>query len=335
MNKQPVKTASKFVIPPNWKVLFKDLGLELETVLAHAELPIGLFNQPKVQLTPSQYFQLWRGLDLAANGVELPLKFAQVMSLESFDVPIFAAICSPNLNAAVKRLQAYKPLIGPMHLEITIDDKHTSLALSCYGYDQPFPKCLTLSEMVFFTQLARLATRQSISPTQLVVPEMPENLDAYQSYFGCQIQQGEQAQIQFSANDAKAPFLSSNQAMLDIFEVELNKRLGEIDEQSVVSEQVKRILFEALPQGESSIEFVASQLAVSKRTLQRKLSAEQHPYQTLLQAVRQDLANHYLLNTDLPLQEISFLLGFQESNSFIRAYQAWTGQSPSTARAAA
>lgn len=85
---------------------------------------------------------------------------------------------------------------------------------------------------------------------------------------------------------------------------------------------------EALPSGQSSIEDVAAKLAMSKRTLQRKLNNDKENFQTLLQEVRVDLADHYLERSEVSLGEISFLLGFQESNSFIRAYSAWKGVSP-------
>lgn len=82
----------------------------------------------------------------------------------------------------------------------------------------------------------------------------------------------------------------------------------------------------------SSIEYVAKQLAMSKRTLQRKLSEENYNYQWVLKKVRQELADYYLQQTQLPIIEVSFLLGFQETNSFIRAYSSWTGTTPSQVR---
>ena len=91
---------------------------------------------------------------------------------------------------------------------------------------------------------------------------------------------------------------------------------------------MKAVLLEALPSGDSSIEGVAEKLAMSKRTLQRKLSSEKESFQVLLQNVRAELADHYLEKSQMSLGEISFLLGFQESNSFIRAYSSWKGVSP-------
>lgn len=328
-----MKRANKFVIPPSWKLLFQDLGLSIEEVLAFAGLPRGLFNQQKVQLSPAQYFQLWHGIDLAAQGRDMPLEFAKAMSLEFFDVPIYAAICTPNLNAAAKRLQEYKPLIGPMILDIEQTTEFTELGIRCYGHEAPLPLCLNLSELIFFTQLARLATRETITPLRVELPALPKSPEKYEAYFGCALTVGSETKVRFAAADANRPFLTQNQNMLSCFEGELKKQLtqatsGASSESSDIRVQVTQVLIDALPQGQSNIDYVSSQLAMSKRTLQRKLSEKDQSYQELLQEVRQSLAHDYLTKSQLPISEIAFLLGFQESNSFIRAHTAWHGVSP-------
>lgn len=327
-----MKTASKFLIPPNWKVLFNDLGIQLHEALAYAGLPPGLFNQEKVYLTPAQYFQLWHGVEAAAGEMEIPLKLAEVMTLESFDVPIFAAICSPNLSAALHRLQTYKPLIGPMLLDLQTTDFCIRAEISCYGYQDAIPKCYALAELVFFTQIARLASRKSMAPVEVTVTALPEKQDEYEEYFGCRLSLGECVSISFSQADAKAPFLTENKTMLSFFEGELQQKLKLAISSDEVTSKVSAVLMKSLPHGESSIEYVASQLALSKRSLQRKLTAENLSYQKLLQQVRQELAEHYLTQTELPIIEVSFLLGFHESNSFIRAYNNWTGSTPAQRR---
>ena len=71
------------------------------------------------------------------------------------------------------------------------------------------------------------------------------------------------------------------------------------------------------------------------RTLHRLLSAEDTTYSKLLDAVRRELAERYITDPDISLQEISSLLGFSELSAFSRAFRRWTGQPPSAARDAA
>lgn len=136
-----IKRASQFSVPQSWKVLLNDMDIDPQLVLAYAKLPVDLFNREKATLSPDEYFQLWVGVEQASGEREMPLLLAEHMSVEGFDAPIFAAICSPNLNTALKRIQQYKPLIGPMVMTLNVTDKETKLSISCYGNDK---RCLNL-----------------------------------------------------------------------------------------------------------------------------------------------------------------------------------------------
>jgi len=327
-----MKRASKFALPPTWKVMLHDMQIDPVAVLAHAALPQDLFQRPNATLSPAEYFQLWYGIEQAAGDRKVPLLLAEHLRAESFDAPIFAAICSPNLHAAVKRLRQYKPLIGPMEMVLSSCTQTLSITIECYGYNEKLPRYLGLSELVFFTQLARIATREHIKPLKVTLPNPPQSPKPYEDYFGCELSNSNQCTLTFSQEDAQRPFLTQNAAMWAFFEDKLNKKLNDLNSQANVADRVRAALLEALPSGESSVEHIAQKLAMSKRALQRKLSAEQFSFQAILQSVRAELADHYLLKSSLSLSEISFLLGFQETNSFIRAYSVWRGYPPGSQR---
>lgn len=97
--------------------------------------------------------------------------------------------------------------------------------------------------------------------------------------------------------------------------------------------RVRSALTELLPGGACGIEDVAEKLGLSKRTLQRKLSEENTTFQKQLNSVREMLAKHYIRNTDMTTNDIAFLLGYQEINSFVRAFSLWTGMGISEFRA--
>ena len=305
-----------------------DMQIDIEAALRHAELPADLFAQQRSSLTPDEYFRLWNGLEKVAGSESLPLLLSQHMTTEAFDPPVFVSFCSPNLNTALTRLQHYKPLIGPMMLDVDIGQSHTRLVIHCYHTTEPIPRSLGLCELVFFTQLARIGTRQSIAPTSLTVIDMPDDTAPFETYFGCSISSGKEVSIHFDATDAALPFLTANNSMWQFFEGDLNRKLADLDAGASTIERVRAVLLEALPAGDCSIENVASLLAMSKRTLQRKLTSEADSFQSVLQSVRAELADHYLERSAISLGEISFLLGFQEANSFIRAYTGWKGMPP-------
>lgn len=328
-----MKRATYFSVSSNCKVLLDDIGLDVAAVLAHARLPVDLLSHADSRLLPMEFFRLWQSIDAVLGEEDFPLLLAQHFSIEAFDVPVFASICSPDLNTALARIRHYKPLIGPMEMDLDITDKETSVVMRCYGYTGDLPVSFGLSEVVFFTQLARLATRKKVSPSRVLLPELPsKKQEAYQDYFGCPLVKGENIEIRFSAQDATRPFLTSNSAMWQYFEGSLNKKLNDLTLNASTGERVRSVLIELLPAGISSIDVTAEKLSMSKRTLQRKLTQEAESYHAILQSVRSELADHYLRKSTLSLGEISFLLGFQETSSFIRAFSGWNGVSPSVYR---
>jgi AraC-like DNA-binding protein len=120
--------------------------------------------------------------------------------------------------------------------------------------------------------------------------------------------------------------------MWQVFEPELRRRLGELDASASTAQRVRSALLELLPGGQSGIEAVASRLSMSKRTLQRRLEEQGDNYRALVTATREELARHYLTQTQLSAGEIGFLLGFEDPNSFFRAFHDWTGTTPEAIR---
>ena len=96
--------------------------------------------------------------------------------------------------------------------------------------------------------------------------------------------------------------------------------------------QLKSIFPDALQNQTFKIEDIANQLNVSTRTLQRKLNHSGTSFQDVLDEVRQHLAERYLRGSNLSMNEIASLLGFQEQSSFNHAFKHWNALSPSEYR---
>ena len=323
-----MKQAMQFTVHKGWKVLLTDIGLNPVEVLTLAGLPTDTFNRQDAKISTKQYFEMWNAVEEMAGRDDLPLKFGQSISVEAFDPPIFASLCSVNLGEALKRIAHFKRLIGPMHLLLDEDKRGTTATIEYYRYEGEIPISIGALELVFFTALARLGTRRKIVPLVLELPELPGNREQYRDYFGREIVLGKDIRITFAAADATYPFITENKAMWDFFEPGLKEQLSELDAGTPVSERVRSVLLTLLPSGNSSIEQAAGMLAMSPRTLQRHLAKESLNFQTILGETRKDLAQYYLENAAVSTGEISFLLGYQDSNSFLRAFKDWTGMTP-------
>ena len=322
-----------FTVGPGWAVLITDLGLAPANVLRRANLPGDLLARGRVALPPEEFFALAKAVEDEAGEPNLPILIARSVSAEAFDPAIFAAICSRDLNQAAVRIAQYKKLIGPMRLLVTQSDRETTLECRWPSGLRP-PALLAITELLFWVALVRLATRVEVKPVRVLAPEPPEDVDAYRDYLGVAVQEGPRQCIAFAAVDASRPFLTANEPMWEFLETALRGRLAEMNESATTSDRVRGALLELLPAGQAFIQEVSEALGVSPRTLQRRLQDERVSFRSLLNETRRDLALHYLRNSHMHVGEISFLLGFQDSNSFSRSFHDWTGATPRQARVA-
>ncbi|MCA9645738.1 MAG: AraC family transcriptional regulator [Polyangiaceae bacterium] len=319
---------SDFPFESSWLPLLKDLGVNARDVMRRAGLPEDLLSRSGSRISTQDYFRFWRALERSVDDPAVALRLVETLTTEAFSPAMFAALCSPNLQVAVERLANYKRLIAPMQLELTETPDALRLVVRWLRNEDTVPESWAGAELAFLVRLARIGTREHLTPRRVTAPRRLEPESAYREFFGVGVSEAPEYALEFQTSDVKLPFLTANELMWQSFEPELRRRLAELDRSSGVSERVRDILLEALPSGQSGMDRVARRLAVSRRTLQRKLNEEGTTYQKLLSETREALARHYLARTDLSCTEISFLLGFEDPNSFFRAYHNWTGQTP-------
>jgi len=324
--------AKNFKVAPGWRIILKDLGGDENEVLKRARLPLDLFVRKNVSLTAEEYFRLWDSLEASLNDPLFPLKLGQRASTETFSPPVFAALCCPDLNTALARLSKFKQLIGPLVLNVVKKSSATIVQIDCLNSDHPLPDSLIAMELVFLVHLARLATREKIIPIEINTLSNHLAQEEYKDFFGTRIIKANESEIHFSPKDAQLPFLTENAKLLKFFESDLEQQLSKIKAEDKFAQKVQRSLFELLPSGLATADSVAENLVVSRRTLQRMLKNEGTTFRQELNLTREKLARHYLTNSTLPGAEISFLLGFDDPNSFARAFRSWTGTTPDKVR---
>ncbi|HMH06555.1 MAG TPA: AraC family transcriptional regulator [Terriglobales bacterium] len=94
-------------------------------------------------------------------------------------------------------------------------------------------------------------------------------------------------------------------------------------------ERIRIAIQQKLTGRRPNVEDIADALHISSRTLQRRLQDQGSSFQRVLEEARHQLARHYLNNSVLELNEAAYLLGYQDGNSFVRAFRNWEGVPPS------
>lgn len=96
-----------------------------------------------------------------------------------------------------------------------------------------------------------------------------------------------------------------------------------------------RALRTLLLRGKGSGDDVAQALALHRRTLNRRLSAEGTTFQQVLDRVRFAVARELLRDSGLSIREVAAALGYADYVSFTRAFKRWAGSAPGAWRKAA
>lgn len=321
----------KYILDSQYKKYLERAGIQVDKALKDSGLPEDLFIQKKPTLGEVDYYRFMEEIGLQIIDPQLTIQIGSSNTIETISPPVFAAYCAPNAKICCERLSRYKRLIAPMRYETHCDQNVFTLEIAASNDTLTIPQFLIVSEIVFFLHLIRTAAQIKIKPVSIgmVDPPITDNLA---QYAGCPIQKKAKNILLFRLEDMEIPFISHNENMWQFMAPELQKRLSQIESNDSFSAKVQRTITELLPYAEVTVDQVASKLGTSKRTLQRKLFKEGTTFQKQLNDTRQLLAKHYLLTTDMSGDEIAFLLGYQELNSFLRAFNLWTGMSLSQYR---
>ena len=316
----------RFILEKNYSDFLNSMGMKTDEILRKAHLPEDLFRRTAPCLTAEEYYRFMRAIEVLSENEETPILLATAENIETFSPPIFAAFCSENAAGCIRRLSQYKALVGALIYEVAENNSDISVEIKPYDSNAEIPEILIGIEFVFLVNLIRKATKVNIAPKSVTTAKAMTN-KAYGDFFGTEITVGGENKIVFDKADAKIPFISRNNSMLDFFEPELARRLNMLETDDSFAARVRSALTELIPGGRCTADDAADKFGISKRTLQRRLKEENTNFQQQLNHTRELLAKHYIANTEMNTEDIAFLLGYCEVNSFLRAFALWTGQS--------
>jgi AraC-like DNA-binding protein len=263
---------------------------------------------------------------------DLPLYLGKLFAHAPFTPAMFSFSSSPDVRTGFHRLSVFKPLMGPMRIDVSEDDDGLHLSISSVNPDHGAPPQFVWFEAVYLLESMRCYTAESIVPTRAVLPELARRSASLVEFMSVETEAGRDARLTISTADADLPLITDNSEVWPDFEKRLRRELEERAGDNLVTTRARRALHEMLPSGDASIEAMCKRLAMSKRTLQRQLKDEGETFQTVLASTRSELARQYLAQDQLSVEEVSFLLAYREPNSFYRAFHEWTGMTPAEAR---
>ncbi|MDV7145984.1 AraC family transcriptional regulator ligand-binding domain-containing protein [Tropicimonas sp. TH_r6] len=327
-----MRKRERYLVADATRAAAQILGVSPERVLRRAGLPEDHLAAETRGVTAREWFALWEAMEAEYVGEDIATRLGQAFARGPFVPPIFAFSCSPNIEMGLTRLALFKPLIGPIRLDVTRQEDAVIVTYTSVDPEVPMPAACARFEAAYFVECCRIFTGEQIVPLEIGMIGEPEAWAPLSPMLEVEPTPAENFHLTFSLQDATLPLITQNEELWAGFEESLRKKMLNRNVSVEITERVRNALLEALPSGHSTVDDVCKRLHLSKRTLQRKLKDEGRTFQEVLDETRSDLSHHYLKQPGLSVVEISYLVGFQDPGSFYRAFQGWTGQTPADVR---
>jgi AraC-like DNA-binding protein len=303
-------------------------------VLSQAGLPATLFDQDKAYVSTDELFALYRGIAEEAKDPAFGLKIGTEDRVERYDPISIAALYARSFRDALQRMARYKQLTCPEEIHVVERGNECRVQFEWLLAEGDEPAMLIDLCFAWVVAIARRGTGVALSPKRVEF-KRPEALrPMYEQHFSCAVKFDSRANVLvFDKADIERAFVTHNADLLAIVAPQLEAELSQQLAQRTFREQVKATLKKILAGRRPELRAVARELRVSTRTLQRRLTGEQVTFQQLIAEARRELAQHYLLHSSLELNETAYLLGYEDANSFFRAFHQWEGTTPGEWRA--
>ncbi len=304
-------------------------GVSASAVLRRAGLSQGYIGQPRVLLKTEEVFAFWRAVGEVSTDPAIGLLLGTETKTERFHLTGIAALASESLGAAVDQMARYKQLTCPEEILQKKDDDEWSIQFRWLLAEELEPPVLIECAFSWMLSIARHGTGTRLSPLRVEFLQPRAHAKTIERHFGCRVVCGAPKNaIVFRTSDAQQRFVTLNAELLAVlapqFEEELKR---DADDENFV-ERVRLAVQQHLTGRRPNIEDIAGALHISARTLQRRLQDEGSSFQRVLGEARRHLARHYLNNSTLELNEAAYLLGYEDGNSFVRAFRSWEGVPP-------
>src|ERR1700758_5201353 len=327
--KMAVRQPDRFKAARAFWIGLGKINLTPAAVLRQARLPATLYDGEKNLVTTAQFFALWRAVAELSPDPAAGLKIATQIEVGNRPPSTMAAYYARDYRDALTRLARFKQLCSPEELQIKMSKDECVIEPVWLHAREETPPLLTDAAFASFVELGRRGTGHLVTAKRVELKRSAEATGFHKAYFKGPITFGARRNaLILHATDLDRRFLIYNAELLDMLNPQLERALEERRAQSSISEQVKWILKRLLAGSRPEIAAVARELGLSDRTLQRRIVDDGASFRELLLEARKELAREYLTRPDIDIEEVAYLLGYEDANSFYRAFRTWEGTTP-------
>ncbi|MCC6747592.1 MAG: AraC family transcriptional regulator [Deltaproteobacteria bacterium] len=316
-------------------VTASELGIPSEALCAATGFDASVCDDADARVPLPMLHALWEAVIAGCPRPDVALQPATRFQPGDYGLVGFVCMNCANLGDTLRLVTRYLRLwTDDPALELREDGRMEVIYRTPFP-DRPGLRCTAESTLAELLHSVRLVTQQNLIPLEVCFTHPgPEDTSGHDAFFGVQVRFGQPTiHLRFS-HEQLATALPRADEQLGMFLRGLaNDALArKAPATTSLLEQARRAVAEALPHEIPSLPELAKRMAVSERTLRRRLHEEGTTFRALLDETRSHLARSYVGDRRLPIAEVAFLLGFSEPSAFHRAFRRWTGMTPASYR---
>lgn len=263
--------------------------------------------------------------DTPALGLRLGLQY----NVATFGIWGFALSTSRTLRDAMRTALRYLPLsTAYCRFDTFDDDDFFGIALDPEPIPQHLRQFLLERDLATAVNLVRELSLSGLSvariefqgPAPLYADFIEEILGVTPTY------NSQRTAMMMAAQMADKPLPTFNARLVTMLNDQCRLQLEQRQTSGLAGLVRQQILG---PLGlVATLDEVSSALAMSSRSLRRKLEQEGTSFRTLMGEERRQTAIQVLNGSDMKLDELAIHLGYTDTASFTRAFRRWMGVSP-------
>jgi AraC-like DNA-binding protein len=310
-------------------------GVASAALLERAQLSPQLLAQRDQRIAASTYLELL-GLGVQLSGDDcLGLHLGEAVRPGYYGVLGYLVMSCATLADALHRQARYATLVGNLgRVDLADEPPREGLEPQVAHSWQPLlaqqQRQLSEETLAAWVTFGHWISGLDVPPSEVRFQHAaPADTREHQRIFRCPVlfDQADNALV-FPKRLLSTPLGQADAQVRLMLDAYADRLLGEIQQGQSVLDRARLELARQLPEAGADLGLIAARLALSPRTLQRRLREAGLSFNQLVDETRQQLVLHYLRDPALELAEIAFLVGFSEPGSLARAFRRWTGQSP-------
>ena len=311
------------------------LGLDTGEILLAAKLDPATLQDPDARIPLEQVDALWQKAYELSNDPDLALHAIEVLPFGAYRVIDFLASSAPTIGAALAKVSDYFPIVNAVvRLPYSVGDRHVTFGIESPSRPSTITRAYAEYTLAAVFLRTRIATNQNYSLVRVEFSQTrPAAISEHERIFDCPVRFGADACRLVIARDVwDTPRTGSDPALFSVLDTHARMLLEQVPSPDDIVGRVRKAIDAQLRGGDPSLESIAKQLAMSPRTLQRRLREHGVLFNDVLDELRFRAAKTYLAQKDVAGTEVAYLLGFAEQSSLNRAFKRWSGQTPTEYR---